>query len=281
VSGYTAAVLTLLAINVIAAYAAWLPLAAGQVNLGMAGFMATGAYASAVMSNEYEWPVAAAVATGALAAGLLAFLIGGPVLRTRGLYLALATLAFNEVVRGILINLDVVGGAAGYPVIEHLGLVPIAACAIGVILLGWWLSVSRFGMTLHAIEQDETVSSLFGVHVPFTQLGAFAIGGALAGLAGALYGFQFNFVEAQHFSVLLSVTIVLSVVLGGTQTAWGPLIGAAFFTLLPELFRGAAAWRYVLFAAAVILVMAVRPQGVVTRADLIRLRGLFRRARTA
>jgi branched-chain amino acid transport system permease protein len=272
VSGYTAAILTLLAINIIAAYAAWLPLAAGQVNLGTAGFMAIGAYSSAVLSNEFEWSLATSIAAGAVCAGGFAMAIGGPVLRTRGLYLALATLAFNEVVRGILINLDVVGGAAGYPVIGHVGLVPIAACAAGVFLLALWLGASRLGMNLHAIEQDETVTALFGVHVPFTQLAAFTIGGAMAGLAGGLYGHHFSFIEGQHFNVLLSVTIVLSVVLGGTQTVWGPAIGAAFFTLLPEIFRGAAAWRYVLFAAAVILVMAVRPQGLVTRADLMRLR---------
>lgn len=277
-SGYTAAILTLLAINIIAAYAAWLPLAAGQVNLGTAGFMAIGAYSSAVLSNEFEWSLPMAIAAGAVCAGGLALAIGGPVLRTRGLYLALATLAFNEVVRGILINLDVVGGAAGYPVIGHIGLAPIAACAAGVFLLALWLGVSRLGMNLHAIEQDETVTALFGVHVPFTQLAAFAIGGALAGLAGGLYGHHFSFIEGQHFNVLLSVTIVLSVVLGGTQTVWGPAIGAAFFTLLPEIFRGAAAWRYVLFAAAVILVMAIRPQGLVTRADLMRLRRAVRPA---
>lgn len=277
-SGYTAAILTLLAINIIAAYAAWLPLAAGQVNLGTAGFMAIGAYSSAVLSNEFEWSLATSIAAGALCAGGFAMAIGGPVLRTRGLYLALATLAFNEVVRGILINLDMVGGAAGYPVIGHIGLVPIAACAAGVFLLALWLGASRFGMNLHAIEQDETVTALFGVHVPFTQLAAFSIGGAMAGLAGGLYGHHFSFIEGQHFNVLLSVTIVLSVVLGGTQTVWGPAIGATFFTLLPEIFRGAAAWRYVLFAAAVILVMAIRPQGLVTRSDLMRLRQAFRPA---
>jgi branched-chain amino acid transport system permease protein len=272
VSGYTAAILTLLAINLIAAYAAWLPLAAGQVNLGTAGFMATGAYSSAVLSNEFDWPVWGAVAAGSGAACLLALVIGSAVLRTRGLYLALATLAFNEVVRGILINLDVVGGAAGYPVIAYVGLLPIACAAAGTVLLAIWLGASRFGMTLHAVEQDETMSGLFGVHVPLMQLAAFAVGAALAGLAGGLYAHHFSFIEGQHFSVLLSVTIVLSVVLGGTQTVWGPALGAAFFTLLPELFRGAASWRYVLFAAAVILVMAVRPQGLVTRADLRRLR---------
>ena len=80
----------------------------------------------------------------------------------------------------------------------------------------------------------------------------------MAGLAGALYGHRFFFIEGQHFNVLLSVMTVLQVVLGGTQTVWGPSIGAAFFTFLPELFRGAAAWPYVLLAAAVILVMAGR-----------------------
>ncbi|WP_160123033.1 branched-chain amino acid ABC transporter permease [Rhodovarius lipocyclicus] len=272
-SGYWAGILVILAINVIAAYSAWLPLAAGQVNLGTAGFMAVGAYAGAVLSGDYAWPLPYAIAAGAAASGALALLVGSAVLRARGLYLALATLAVNEVVRGILLNWDAVGGASGYPVIAHLELPPIALAALGVFLLAAWLGASRFGMTLHAIEQDETMTGLFGVHVPRTQLAAFAIGGALAGLAGALYAHHFSYIEAQYFTVLLSVTIVLSVVLGGVQTVWGPLVGAAFFTLLPELFRGASNWRYVLFAAAVIGIMALRPQGIVTRAALMRLTG--------
>jgi len=101
------------------------------------------------------------------------------------------------------------------------------------------------------------------------QTAAFACGAAIAGLAGALYAHHFNYIEVQNYGVLFSIYIVLYVLLGGTQTVYGPLLGAAVFTLLPELLRGSAAWRYVIFALLIIAIMSFRPQGVVT-GDLVR-----------
>jgi branched-chain amino acid transport system permease protein len=103
------------------------------------------------------------------------------------------------------------------------------------------------------------------------QVAAFAIGGALAGLAGGLYAHHFSFVEAQYFSPLLSIYVLLFVLIGGTQTAWGPLVGAAFFTLVPELFRVGGSWRYVAFGAVIVAMMIFRPEGIVTRTLLARL----------
>jgi branched-chain amino acid transport system permease protein len=93
----------------------------------------------------------------------------------------------------------------------------------------------------------------------------------VAGLAGALHAHHFSYIEAQHFNVLLSIYIVLYVLLGGTQTIYGPLLGAAVFTLLPEVLRGSAQWRYVIFAALILALMTWRPQGLVTRSLLRRL----------
>jgi branched-chain amino acid transport system permease protein len=116
-----------------------------------------------------------------------------------------------------------------------------------------------------AVKDDERAADVMGLSVRGLQSAAFTVGAALAGLAGALYAHQFNYVEAQNYGVLFSIYIVLYVLLGGTQTVWGPLLGAAVFTLLPELLRGSAAWRYVIFACLIIAIMSVRPQGVVTK----------------
>jgi len=99
------------------------------------------------------------------------------------------------------------------------------------------------------------------------------LGSSLAGIGGGLYAHHFSYIEAQYFSVSLSISIVLYVLFGGTQSVLGPLVGAAVFTLLPELLRGSAQWRYVLFAAVVIVVMVWRPQGLVTGAQMRRLFG--------
>lgn len=271
-SGYLTGVLVVLAFNVMAAYAVYLPLAAGQLNLGIAGFMAIGAYAAAYLTNELGWTMWAAIPAGSALAGLVGLLIGIPVLRTHGIYLALATFALGQVIAAIFLNLDVVGAAAGYPVADYAPPRAVFAAAIGVVLVMALLSRTRFALYLTAVKSDPTVANLMGISVRGIQVAAFALGAAVAGFGGAFYAHHYNFIEAQHFNVLLSVFTVLYVLFGGTQTVWGPLVGAVFFTLVPEALRASAEWRYALFAVFIILFMALRPQGLVTAS-------LFRRFR--
>jgi branched-chain amino acid transport system permease protein len=276
VSGYIEGILVLLAINVVFAYGAFLPMSAGQLNLGVAGFAAIGGYASAYLSNNVAMPAPIAIALGGLVAALVALVVAVPVLRTRGIYLALATFALGEIVRAAILNMAVVGGAAGYPVTAFIRFPVIAAFAIGVMILVWLLFATRFGIAITAVHDDERVADLMGLNVRAFQVAAFALGSGLAGIGGGLYAHHFNYVEAQYFGVSLSISIVLYVLFGGTQSVLGPLLGAAVFTLLPELLRGSAQWRYVLFAAIVIAVMVMRPQGLVTGAQIRRLLGGIR-----
>jgi branched-chain amino acid transport system permease protein len=267
--GYLESVLVLLAINTILAYAAFLPMVAGQLNLGVAAFVAIGAYSGGYLSQSYGLhPVAAAFAA-VFVAGIIGWMVAFPILRTRGIYLALATFALNQVVQGVILNLNVVGGASGYPVPAHIGFGVVAAFAAAVLVLVLLVFHTRFGISVTAVNDDERVADLMGLSVRGLQSAAFTAGAALAGLAGALYAHHFNYVEAQNYGVLFSIYVVLYVLLGGTQTVWGPLLGAAVFTLLPELLRGSAQWRYVIFACLIIGIMALRPQGVVTR-ELVR-----------
>ena len=173
-------------------------------------------------------------------------------------------------------ELVVVGGAAGYPVAAFIRLPAIAATATVVVALVWLLFATRFGIAVTAVHDDETVADLMGIDVRAFQVAAFALGSAIAGVGGGLYAHHFSFIEAQYFNISLSITIVLYVLLGGTQTVIGPLLGAAVFTLLAEMLRASANWRYVAFAAALIVLMALRPEGLVTGAQLRRLLGLAR-----
>ncbi|MGU3495659.1 branched-chain amino acid ABC transporter permease [Xanthobacteraceae bacterium A53D] len=272
-SGYLTGVLVVLSFNIIAAYAVYLPMAAGQLNLGIAGLMAVGAYLAAYLSNELGISLWFAIPAGSAAAGLVGILIGIPVLRTHGIYLALATFALGQVIAAIFLNLEVVGGAAGYPVTEYVTPTVIFWAAAGVTIFMILLSRTRYALYLTAVKSDPTVADLMGISVRTIQVSAFALGAAVAGFGGAFYAHHYNFIEAQHFSVLLSVYTVLYVLFGGTQTVWGPLVGAAFFTLVPELLRASDQWRYALFASFIILFMALRPQGLIT-ASLFRI---FRR----
>lgn len=273
-SGYVEGIAVLLAINIVYAYGAFLPIAAGQLNLGIAGFAAIGGYSSAFISNEANLSPLLAIPLGGLAAGLVALVVAIPVLRTRGIYLALATFALGEIVRATILNLEVVGGAAGYPVAAFIRLPVVASFAAGVTILVWLLFATRFGIAITAVHDDERVADLMGINVRAFQAAAFTIGSVIAGVGGGLYAHHFSYVEAQYFSISMSISIVLYVLFGGTQSVLGPLLGATVFTLLPELLRSSAHWRYVLFAGILIVVMVLRPQGLVTAGQIRRLLGV-------
>lgn len=277
-SGYLAGILALFSINLLLAYAVFLPAAAGMLNLGAAGFMAIGAYVSAYLDVEYGLPLPLCLLAGTAASTVMGCLVAFPILRTRGVYMVLATLAFGEIVAGLLINMEAVGGAAGYPVTSFIDMPAIAALAgCGVLLVVYILS-TRFGLAMRSIHDDEQATALFGIHVRRVKVLAFTIGAGFAGLAGALYGHHYNYIEVANFNLMLSTYTLLYVLIGGTQTAFGPLVGAAIFSLLPEVLRGSEQWRFVIFAVLIIAVMALRPEGVVTRHGLARLFGRKREA---
>jgi len=278
VSGYVTGILAIYLINVIVAYAVFLPAASGTINLGISGFMAIGAYFSAYFNTRYGISTAITVPTAALISGAIGYVMAFPILRTRGVYLVLATFAFAEIVSGVFVNLDFVGGAAGYPVTDYLGLPAIATSAALVMVAVIYLLNTRFGLTMRAMHDDESVAALFGVNVRWAKIVAFAIGAAIGGLAGALYAHHYNYIDIAYFNAVLSIYVLLYVLIGGTQTPYGPLIGAAVFSLLPEMLRQSVQWRYVIFALIIIAVMAFRPEGILTRPLIDRLFAFRRRA---
>jgi len=281
-SGYISGLLAMLAINTIIAYSVFVPASAGLLNLGAAGFVLVGAYSAGALTALWDAPLWMAVPLGALMAGLVAFLIAFPILRTRGIYMVLATFAFAEVVGGVLINIPALGGAAGLSVMAYAGLPVVAPVAVLVVCFVAWLMATRFGLSVRAVHDDENVAPLFGVHLRMTQVVALTIGGAIGGLGGGLLVHQFNFIDVQSTGAMFSIYVLLYVLMGGTQTVWGPLFGAIFFTLVPEGLRKMSeldaslkfleGGRYILFGLAVVLIMMWRPQGVVTRTMLENLR---------
>lgn len=280
-SGYWAGIMAILCFNIVVAYSVFLPAASGQLNLGAAGFVAIGAYSSGYISTDLGAPMLVAILLGALVTGFVAFVISFPILRTRGVYMVLATFAFAEVVQGVFINLEVFGAAAGYPVAAFADLNVIVPLTIGVVVFVFFLMTTRLGLSMRAVHDDEPVATLFGVHARFTQVTAFTLGGVIAGIGGAIWAHNFNYVEIQNFNILLSIFVLLYVLIGGTQTAFGPLIGAVFFTLMPEALRVSEEWRFVIFGILIILMMVVRPEGLVTRTMLDRIKGPFIRRKPA
>jgi len=263
-SEYQIGVLVFLCFNLIAAYSVWMSMACGQLNLGIAGFMCIGAYSAAWLTNEHQWAMLPAFIVGGMVAAVVALLIALPVLRTSGIYLAMATFALGQVVAGFFLSLEAVGSADGYPVTEYLPASIVMIATVVLLLLMIYLSRTRFVLYLGAIRKDATVADLMGLNVRAIRVCAFVGGALIAGLGGSMYGHHYGFVEAQHFSAMLSIYTVLYVLLGGINSVWGPMVGAVFFTFLPELLRASDQWRYAIFAAFIIIMMAMRPQGIVS-----------------
>lgn len=270
-SGYMSGLIAILGINVIFAYGIYVTAAAGQLNLGGAGFQAIGAYACALLSATYGLPIVWAIVLSTLAGAVIGFLIAFPILRTRGVYMVLATFAFAEVVVGIILNSELLGGSMGLIMDDYLEWQAILWTTIGVIVFIFYLMSTPIGLAMRAVHDDEPVAALMGVNNRAIQVGSFALGGALAGLSGALYAYYFGFVEVQYFNAFLSIFVLLYVLIGGTQTAWGPLVGAAFFTLIPEALRMGEDWRFLIFGVLIVVMMIVRPEGIVTRDALDRI----------
>ena len=293
-SGYWAGILTILAINIIFAYGIFLPVASGQLNLGGAGFQATGAYAAAYIATQFGASTLVTVTSGTVIAGMLGWLMAYPMLRTKGVYLVLATFAFAEVVSGIVLNSATLGGPTGITVPNFIDWYVPGVAAVIVCVGIFYLMSTRFGLNMRACHDDDVVTDLMGVNVRSVKVAAFALGAALAGFAGALYAHAFNYVEIQTFGAMVSIYVLLYVLLGGTQTPWGPMVGAIFFTILPEAIRpvlplikkGVIAifgpvvpatppddsWRFVILGLCTIVMMVFRPEGLITSTMIERLR---------
>ena len=260
-SGYFEGVLVLLAINVVFAYGAFLPMAAGQLNLGVAGFAAIGGYVSAFLSNNTPIPAALAIPLGGLAAGLVALVVAVPVLRTRGIYLALATFALGRDRAG---DDSQSRGRRRRGRLSCRDLHPLSGrCGFAAGVVACWyalLFATRFGIAIRAVHDDERVADLMGLNVRAFQVAAFTLGSAIAGIGGGLYAHHFSFIEAQYFNISLSASPSCSMCCSAARKACLDHCSARrYLRCCPSCCAAATHWRYVLFAAIVIVVMVAAP----------------------
>jgi branched-chain amino acid transport system permease protein len=271
-SSYYLDLFSALGINILLALSVYSPMATGQLSLGNAGFMAVGAYVSAMLTVHAHLPLFPALVLGGVMAGFLGILVGFPALRLRGVFLAMATLGFGEMVRSFFMNFlgDLTGAAYGFRGIGDtpISLVWIWGWVIFFMLFFHVLSRSRLGLSMLATHDDDTVSELIGIHVVRLKVSAFGLGAFLAGIAGGLFAHYYLYVEPEFFNVWKSIYMVLFVILGGMLTFWGGVLGATIFTLLPELTRVLQDWRGAFFGLMIIGLMIARPSGLLTRGML-------------
>jgi len=250
--------------NVLLALSIYLTLACGLLTVANAAFMAIGAYTAALLTLQTGTPFLLALSLGALLPALIAMLIGRPTLRLSGVYLAMATLAFGEVVRILILNAeDLTGGALGLNGIAQLTTgFDVAFALIGTLYVLLRFAGSRIGRTMAAIRQDEIATELMGLNVRAYKLFAFVLGAALAGLAGALNAHFTFFVSPNEYGFERAVEILAMGVLGGTGSPWGAVLGGVVVTLLPELLRGFGHYRPLINGVVLIVIIIYSPKGI-------------------
>lgn len=250
--------------NSLLALSIWLTLSCGMLAMANAAFMGIGAYTASILTMNYEVSFPVALAGGMLAPALVAALIALPTLRLSGVYLAMATLGFGEVVRITLLNTESwTGGALGLNGIPQLTQWWHVVLAVVVVLLVLWrVRRSKVGRSFDAIRGDETAAGLMGINVRSAKNLAFVTGAVIAGLAGGLNAHLTFFIGPSEYGFDRGVEILTMAILGGIHSLAGPVIGAFIITLLPELLRGFADFRLVVNGLILVLIVLFLPQGI-------------------
>lgn len=285
---YTVAALA--GINVILAYSVYASFMSGQVSIGQVAFFGIGAYVGAcftVLGGTGLWT---AMLLAGLAASVVSLGVGIPALRLKGYHFTIATVAFAEAVRVVLHNVKygrqsdskLAGdqwlgpdGPTGFRHISYLkdkditsGEFAVLVWAVVAVVVALFLVIerSRIARILRTIGEDEVVARAIGIPVARYKVAAFAFGGLLAGMAGALHAHLLTFISGSDFIIHASTIALAFVVIGGGQTMWGPLVGATIFTVLPETLRPVKDFRIEMFGLLIILVMLFRPTGIISAA---------------
>lgn len=289
--------LQIMGVHTLLGLSAYVVLQTGQVSLAQAGFMAIGAYVAAMLSVLAGWPLVVALIGGALVAGLMACLVGFPALRVHGLMLVVATIAFTEIVRLFFFNFDYqiargnirVGplGGEGFRQIRyfpengwttmHVAIFIWVVVALVMAAL-WWMDRSRAGAVLRAVGEDEVAAQSCGINLTAVKVSAMTAGGAIAGLAGGLYAHYTTHIEQTNFTILVATFAIAYPILGGLSSVFGTLAAVVFIQgFLVEGLRFLGDWRNLLFGALIVLVMNVRPSGLLDARTTAMLRRLLGR----
>jgi len=240
----------------------------GQLALGHAGFMAIGAYISAIVTMKFDGPLVLALLAGALAAAVAGVIIGIPTLRLKGDYLAIATLGLGEIVRVIWLNTDYVGGAAGMSVSRSINWTWAFFLMVITVLVIRNFIRSSPGRACISVREDEIAAEAMGINSTKYKVIAFTMGSFFAGLAGGVYANYMYTILPTTFGFLKSFDILVMVVLGGLGSISGGVIGAIIMTIVSAALASFPEWRMVITAVLLIILMIFRPNGLLGNKEL-------------
>ncbi|NLB17746.1 MAG: branched-chain amino acid ABC transporter permease [Syntrophomonadaceae bacterium] len=254
----------------------------GQLSMGHAGFMSIGAYTSAILATQFGVPFPICLLAAGLMAALTGVVIGIPILRLEGDYLAMVTIGFAEIVRVVFLNLEIAGrgmGLSGIPAETNFSIV--WGLVIIIVLLNTGLLKSRPGRALYSIREDEIAAEASGVNTTRYKVIAFGMGTFLAGIGGSLYAHYLTYINPGNFGFMRSVELLNMVVLGGMGSIPGTILGTIILTIAPEMLRFVQEYRLLFYGALLVILMIFRPNGLFGDVRWYDVKGSWRRWRNA
>ncbi len=247
----------------------------GEFSVGHAGFMAVGAYISALLTmnvwpeNLVVWLFPLTVILAGIGAALAGLIVSIPSFRTRGDYLAIVTLAFNMIVKSVIENIEAIGGPRGIPGIDKLTTMPwVFFWTVFALWVMRNFIYSNYGRGVLSIREDEIASDLMSVNTRQTKVLIFLVSSFFAGVGGALFAHLLQFISPRVFDIIKSTDFLIMVYLGGIGSIAGSVLGATIYTVLLEVLRPLQVWRFVLMPLMLVFLMLYRPRGIMGLREL-------------
>lgn len=264
-SAFHEAVVIQVGVAVLLGLGYWMAASTGRFAFGHAGFMAIGAYASSILTVDFDWNLWVALPVGGAVAALAGAIIGLVALRLSLLYLAIITFVFAQLVATLLSQWDYVGGATGMVGMNGTTVSVVAVFVLVVVAYLVLHTRSRFGLACAAVREDELAARASGLSTTTIAVQMFALSAAVTGVAGGLAAHFLLFISPRQFGPTQSIVIILYVVFGGVQYFWGAAVGAIVLSLLPIYLTFLDEWYQIVYGSLFVVLMIVRPQGVIGR----------------
>jgi branched-chain amino acid transport system permease protein len=253
-------------LNVVMALGLYITAMSGQLSMATAAIAGVGGYAAAVLTVKFGWPFLPAVALAALAGASVGSFLALVTLKMRDFILKLTTLAFGEALAVLAFNWDYIGGANSFTGIGLKTTIWTALAATALALyVAWRFDDSRLGLAARAVRDDPVAASAMGISIAQMRCITFAVGGALVGMGGAIQGHYMLVISPHDLGFFVSLNFIIFLLFGGLQTLWGPVLGAVLLTALPEMLRFTNEYRLILYGLIIVLVVLLRPDGLLTR----------------